>query len=166
MSEPSEQTDAAPPRPAPSRRTVLAGAAGTAMATSLAVAGLAGCAGDGGDGGSAGPGGSSASPRSTSSLRAGAGPLATTADIPVGTGRVFPAARVVVVRTADDEFLAYSATCTHQACAITVLSAQKLRCPCHGSTFDTADGAVLSGPAPRPLPRREIVVEGDEIRLA
>ena len=148
---------------------MLAGAAGTAMATLAVagpVAGLAGCAGDGGDGGSAGPGGSGASPTSTGSLRAGAGPLATTADIPVGTGRVFPAARVVVIRPAEDEFLAYSSVCTHQACAITVLTAQKLRCPCHGSTFDTADGAVLSGPAPRPLPRREIVVEGDEIRLA
>lgn len=92
--------------------------------------------------------------------------LATVAEIPVGAGRVFEAERVVLVRPAEDEILAYSSVCTHAACMLTVLSAQRLRCPCHRSLFDTADGAVLSGPAPRPLPAREIVVEDGEIRLA
>jgi len=93
-------------------------------------------------------------------------PLATVAEIPVGGGRVFEAERVVLVRPVEDEILAYSSVCTHAACMLTVLSAQRLRCPCHQSLFDTADGSVLSGPAPRPLPAREIVVEDGEIRLA
>ena len=93
-------------------------------------------------------------------------PLATVAEIPVGGGLVLAAERVVLVRPTEDEILAYSSVCTHAACMLTVESARRLRCPCHRSLFDTADGSVLSGPAPRPLPARDIVVEDGEIRLA
>lgn len=133
-------------------------AAGAGLITGM---GLSGCS-DAGDGTA---GGSESSPPTTPAGGA-SGPLATLDDIPVGGGRVFEAAQVVLVRPTADEIRAYSSVCTHAACMLTVLNADRLRCPCHRSEFDTTDGSVLSGPAPRPLPAREIVVEGEEIRLA
>jgi cytochrome b6-f complex iron-sulfur subunit len=56
----------------------------------------------------------------------------------------------LVARTAQDTFVALTATCTHEACTVTGFSAGTYVCPCHGSRYNTA-GAVLSGPAPRNL---------------
>jgi cytochrome b6-f complex iron-sulfur subunit len=56
----------------------------------------------------------------------------------------------LVARTAQDTFVALTATCTHQACTVTGFSAGTYVCPCHGSRYNTA-GVVLSGPAPRNL---------------
>ncbi len=48
-----------------------------------------------------------------------------------------------------------TATCTHQGCIVAWFAAEhRLRCPCHGATYDAWSGRVLSGPAPLPL--REI----------
>ncbi len=59
---------------------------------------------------------------------------------------------LLVARTAQDSFVALSATCTHQTCTITGFGGQSYVCPCHGSTFDL-NGRVLGGPAPAPLPQ-------------
>lgn len=135
-------------------------AAGAGLVTGF---GLSGCTdGSGNTGGASGrnqPPAANPSPATTDS------PLANVAELPVGGGQVFAAERVVLVRPAEDEILAYSSVCTHAACMLTVVSAERLRCPCHRSLFDTADGSVLSGPAPRPLQARDIVVEDGEIRL-
>jgi nitrite reductase/ring-hydroxylating ferredoxin subunit len=164
-----------PPRSEPDRRTVLAGAAGIAgtligparLAAGAGLVtgfGLSGCTDDSGNtGGASDP--NRPRPESPGAATTGS-PLATVAEIPVGGGQVFAAERVVLVRPAEDQILAYSSVCTHAACMLTVVSAERLRCPCHRSLFDTADGSVLSGPAPRPLQAREIAVEGGEIRLA
>jgi cytochrome b6-f complex iron-sulfur subunit len=56
----------------------------------------------------------------------------------------------LVSRTAQDAFVALSATCTHQTCTITGFGNQQYVCPCHGSTFDI-NGRVLGGPAPAAL---------------
>jgi ubiquinol-cytochrome c reductase iron-sulfur subunit len=64
---------------------------------------------------------------------------------------------------APEGILAFSKICTHAQCAISLfrypLFAERspgpaLVCPCHYSTFDpAAGGAVLFGPAGRPLPQ-------------
>lgn len=61
--------------------------------------------------------------------------------------------RVYVTRTAPGEvagsFSAFSAICPHAGCEVG-LGNKEYVCPCHNAKFD-AQGAVLSGPAPRAL---------------
>ncbi|MBI4717470.1 MAG: Rieske (2Fe-2S) protein [Planctomycetes bacterium] len=58
---------------------------------------------------------------------------------------------VIVVRDASG-FRAYSAACTHLGCLVKWDAAHRqFLCPCHAGVFDDK-GAVVSGPAPAPLP--------------
>lgn len=58
---------------------------------------------------------------------------------------------LAVYRSDDGGLQAVSAACTHLGCAVHWNSGEKSwDCPCHGSRF-AADGAVLHGPARRPL---------------
>ncbi|HWE80422.1 MAG TPA: ubiquinol-cytochrome c reductase iron-sulfur subunit [Gaiellaceae bacterium] len=106
---------------------------------------------------------------------------------PEGADREQLAAPIVVVRLpvsqihlpegrdgwAPHGVLAYSKICTHAGCAVSlyrkptfaaVEPGPALVCPCHYSTFDPArGGAVLYGPAGRPLPQLplEVGTDGD-----
>ncbi len=56
---------------------------------------------------------------------------------------------------AADGVVAYSATCTHQGCPVSMwqTQAKTLFCACHAAQFDPRDHArVVDGPAPRRLP--------------
>jgi rieske iron-sulfur protein len=56
---------------------------------------------------------------------------------------------------AAEGLVAYSATCTHEGCPVSMWQAQArtLFCACHGAQFDPRDRArVVDGPAPRRLP--------------
>lgn len=46
---------------------------------------------------------------------------------------------------------AISTVCTHLGCIVKPAPGGGFECPCHGSRF-AADGSVLEGPAPTPLP--------------
>lgn len=60
-----------------------------------------------------------------------------------------------VYRHYDGGLHAVSLRCTHLGCFVRFNPAERSwDCPCHGCRFDV-DGAVLEGPATRPLPRRE-----------
>ncbi|MFC5289747.1 FAD-dependent oxidoreductase [Actinokineospora guangxiensis] len=59
-----------------------------------------------------------------------------------------------VYRDADGALHAVSMKCTHLGCVVRFNTAEhSWDCPCHGSRFDV-DGAVLEGPAVRPLDKR------------
>ncbi|MHC5906974.1 Rieske (2Fe-2S) protein [Streptomyces sp. S6] len=132
------------------RRTVLL----TSLMTTSAVALTTACGGSGdGDGGS------------SSGSTPGATDLAKTSDIPVGGGKIFTDQKVVVTQPVKGEFKAFSAVCTHQGCTVATVTDGTIHCPCHQSMFSIADGAVKGGPAPRPLPAKEITVKGDTITL-
>jgi len=64
----------------------------------------------------------------------------------------------------DGTIYALSTTCTHLGCTPNWLeSAQKFKCPCHGSGFYIS-GINFEGPAPRPLERWAVAV-GDDGQL-
>jgi Rieske Fe-S protein len=86
-------------------------------------------------------------------------------DIPVGGGTIFTAEKVVVTQPVKGEFKAFSAVCTHVGCLCNRVANGTIDCPCHGSEFKISDGAVVTGPAPSPLPVRTISVSGDKILL-
>jgi glycine/D-amino acid oxidase-like deaminating enzyme/nitrite reductase/ring-hydroxylating ferredoxin subunit len=77
------------------------------------------------------------------------------ADVGPGEGRVVRRGRrqVALYRDADGTAHALSARCTHLGCLVRFNAAEtSWDCPCHGSRFGI-DGAVLEGPAVKPLPR-------------
>ncbi|RSN45682.1 Rieske (2Fe-2S) protein [Streptomyces sp. WAC 04229] len=152
------------PAAGPARRTVVA-AAGAAGLTAV----LAACGGSDEDASSDTGSASSGSPSAEAGGGEGAGAgaaLASTADIPEGGGMVFADQKVVVTQPSAGEFKAFSATCTHQGCAVKSVSDGVINCPCHNSNFSITDGSVQSGPALKPLPAVQITVSGDSIQLA
>jgi thiosulfate dehydrogenase [quinone] large subunit len=67
----------------------------------------------------------------------------------------------IIVRLNSGKYVAYDATCTHQGCPVGWDARdQVLLCPCHGAAFDPSNnGAVLGGPARRPLTKLPIVID-------
>jgi Rieske Fe-S protein len=93
--------------------------------------------------------------------RRGAPPIrkiAELAAIPIGGAITFaypdPHDDCILVRTAEQRFVAYSQKCTHLSCAVTSeVEKNCLHCPCHHGYFDLATGVPTAGPPRRPLPR-------------
>jgi len=56
---------------------------------------------------------------------------------------------------------------THQGCSLANgdLDGTTLTCACHGARFDVTSGAVLHGPAERPVRSRTVQVEGDDLLI-
>ncbi len=64
----------------------------------------------------------------------------------------------VVVRKQGGEIVALSAICTHLGCIVQwEKNKQDFLCPCHAGRY-SPDGAVISGPPPKPLARLPIAV--------
>ena len=92
--------------------------------------------------------------------------LGAASDIPVGGGAIYTAAKVVVTQPASGQYKAFSAVCTHVGCVVNKVTNGTIDCPCHGSEFKITNGAVVTGPAPSPLPARPIkIVDGQVILL-
>jgi menaquinol-cytochrome c reductase iron-sulfur subunit len=71
-----------------------------------------------------------------------------------------------VVRTDQQNVVAYSPSCTHLGCAYHWDEAAKnFICPCHTSAF-SIDGKVLTGPAPRPLDRYVARVDNGKLMIS
>lgn len=69
---------------------------------------------------------------------------------------------VLVVRTGDETFKAFSPVCPHKGCGVEPdAQGKKFACPCHDAQFDLA-GEVTSGPAPRGLDPLELQVADHE----
>jgi Rieske Fe-S protein len=154
------------------RRGVLAG---------VGLVGLAGAVSACGSGGSSS---SSAAPAGAAPATTGAGSapssasggggstagaqgsaLATTSEIPVGSGKIFTSEKVVVTQPNSGDFKAFSAVCTHMGCIVSTISNGTIDCPCHGSQYSISTGAVVGGPAPSPLAAQTIKVTGSNIFL-
>lgn len=92
-------------------------------------------------------------------------PLGPVENIPVDTPTLFSFTRtkqlgwersatsygVYVLRSADGHLQALSNVCTHLSCRVTWNAERNIYlCPCHDGHF-ARDGAIVSGPQPRPL---------------
>lgn len=108
---------------------------------------------------------SSAASAASSAASSAAGDLIKAAEIPVGGGTVFPDLKVVVTQPTAGDYKAFSATCTHQGCSVESVANNVITCPCHGSQFDAATGAVKQGPATRPLDAKTVSVGADGITV-
>jgi Rieske Fe-S protein len=89
--------------------------------------------------------------------------IATLSDIPASGALIVRDAGLVLVRDDAGGVRAYSATCTHQGCAVTDIRDGQIICPCHGSTFSVRSGGVTGGPARRALPTIPVTVDGEAI---
>ena len=125
------------------RRTVLRGAA---LAGAAGV-GLTACGGK--KGASSGP--------------TAAADLGAAADVPVGGAKLYRDDKVLVSQPSQGTFKAFSAVCTHQGCVLDTVDGTTASCPCHGSKFNAETGAVVQGPATRPLPAVPVTESGGKL---
>lgn len=91
--------------------------------------------------------------------------------MPVGTVAYFREQRFYLSRV-ESGFLALYRKCTHLGCVVpwreddpsedALAPKGRFNCPCHSSIFDRY-GVVRGGPAPRPLDRFPLTVEGGQV---
>ena len=87
-------------------------------------------------------------------------------DIAAGRMRVFEVAGTKVnVANTGGRLYAFDDTCTHTGCSLAMgeLNGTTVTCACHGSQFDVTSGAVLRGPAQRPVGSFAVTVEDGHI---
>ncbi|MFD9355019.1 Rieske (2Fe-2S) protein [Streptomyces sp. NPDC060031] len=87
--------------------------------------------------------------------------LLKSSEVPVGGGTILKDEKLVVTQPTAGSFRCFTAVCTHQGCLVNKVEAGTIDCPCHGSKFQVADGAVAHGPATRPLAEKKITVAPD-----
>jgi Rieske Fe-S protein len=91
--------------------------------------------------------------------------LGAASEIPLGGGKIYSAAKVVVTQPARGQYKAFSAVCTHVGCIMSAVTNRTIDCPCHGSQFKITNGAVITGPAPSPLSAKQIKIVGGNVVL-
>jgi len=92
--------------------------------------------------------------------------VATLSNVPPGSAyRMTHADQPLVIVNVGGDVRAFLAVCTHEGCPLGWNAQQHLiRCPCHGSAFDTS-GNVVQGPAQLPLTKLETIVEDGTVLL-
>jgi cytochrome b6-f complex iron-sulfur subunit len=69
----------------------------------------------------------------------------------------------LLIVTAEGEYRALSAVCTHLGCTVQYRSdLREIWCACHNGMYDL-NGRNVSGPPPRPLEQFQVHVRGEEI---
>ncbi len=72
---------------------------------------------------------------------------------------------IVVAQPTAGTVVAFSAICTHAGCTVAP-AGKEFDCPCHGSRYDAATGAVIQGPAPSPLTKLTATVSGNTVTVS
>ena len=87
-------------------------------------------------------------------------------DVGEGQMRAFDVdgTKVNVVKTSGGIY-AFDDTCTHAGCSLArgELDGTTVTCACHGSQFDVTSGAVVRGPAQRPVRPHPVQVNGQDL---
>ena len=136
------------------RRTVLRGVAVIGAGAALTACGA---------GSSTGP--SSSGGASTSDTPAAGTSVGKSADVPVGSGKIFADQKVVVTQLVAGDFKAYSAVCTHQGCIVSSIDKSEIHCACHGSAYSIKDGSVVTGPATTALASKTVTDKNGTLTL-
>jgi len=85
------------------------------------------------------------------------------ADIPVGSGVIRAADKVVVTQATAGQYKAFSAVCQHQGCIVGSIEGKVIVCPCHGSGYSIVDGSVVNGPTTKPLIPKSASTDGSDL---
>lgn len=94
--------------------------------------------------------------------------IASLRELAIGAAVMFeypdPQSRCLLIRPDARTLVAFSQSCTHLSCAV-VPRVQEgvLHCPCHEGYFDLRTGRNIAGPPPRPLPKINLEVDGEDV---
>jgi len=158
---------------APGRRSILKGLAIAGVTVPFAAA--CGSSSDSSTSADKTPGGGGGQSSSTSTSSQTSEPpttkapggnadvLTKSAAVPVGGGVILASAATVVTQPEKGTFEGFSSTCTHLGCTVATVSNGTINCACHGSMYSIKTGKVVGGPAPRPLPKKLVKVDGADI---
>ena len=86
-------------------------------------------------------------------------------DLKVNSGKIvkFGSRPVLLIRSGETEWRAFSAVCTHLNCTVQYKEdAHVIWCACHNGTYDL-NGSVVSGPPPKPLEEYVVRLRGEEV---
>ena len=89
-------------------------------------------------------------------------------DLKLNSGKIFRfgSRPGIIVRNAQGEYVAMSATCTHLSCIVQYQpETKRVWCACHNGIYDL-NGRNISGPPPRPLEAYDVHVRGDEVYVS
>ena len=94
--------------------------------------------------------------------------VATTGEVPEGSMARFEfQGSHIAIANVGGSFYAIDDACTHMGCPLsaTPLEGTSAVCSCHGSKFDVSNGAVVHGPARRPVQSFSVEVVGDDLMV-
>jgi nitrite reductase/ring-hydroxylating ferredoxin subunit len=95
-------------------------------------------------------------------------PVGNATDVQPGTMYAYEVGGTkVTVAEAAGSLYAFDDTCTHMGCSLArgTLDGTTVTCACHGSQFDVTTGAVLRGPAARPVRSRGVQVTDGSLAI-
>jgi nitrite reductase/ring-hydroxylating ferredoxin subunit len=73
----------------------------------------------------------------------------------------------IALFNAGGTYYAIDSTCTHMGGPLCqgTLNGDVVQCPWHGSRFDVKSGAVVGGPAKKPVKQYKVQVDGEDIEV-
>jgi Rieske Fe-S protein len=86
-------------------------------------------------------------------------------EVPPNSGKIFKFGNKpgILVHTAQGEFKAFSAVCTHLECIVQYRDDTKqIWCACHNGQYNLS-GQNIGGPPPRPLEEFKVNTRGDDV---
>jgi Rieske Fe-S protein len=89
-------------------------------------------------------------------------------EIPNNSGQIvrFGRTPVILVKTEEGEFSAFSATCTHLDCIVQYRDdLRRIWCACHNGQYDLT-GRNVAGPPPKPLTQYKVNIVNDEVLIS
>lgn len=95
-------------------------------------------------------------------------PAGSVSDLKPNEARIirFGSRPVLLIRSSENEWRAFSAICTHLNCTVQYQQAERqIWCACHNGFYDL-NGRVVSGPPPRPLEEYAVRIRGEEVVVA